>query len=248
MSAHTKPLLVLLPGLDGSAALLPPLQAATSLATRVVTYPAGAENRYRDLLPRVRDALPQNEDFVLLGWSFSGPLALMVAEERPHGLRGVILSASFVTKPICWIPRGAHRCVWPFLFHGFADLIRFQALCSGIRTPDLDRMMRAAQAAAPPATLARRVREVLTVDVTGALRDCPVPVMYLRSDGDRVVGRRNFRLIRQVRPDVEECVVPGPHLAMAIAAQQSAAAIEGFVAGLAGDPRENGSSGPALRR
>jgi len=83
--------LLLLPGLDGTEVLFGPLvrSAPQGIEVSAVTYPRGPANRYEDLLPRVRKSLPQDRPFYLLGWSFSGPLALMAAE-RPPLLSGVI--------------------------------------------------------------------------------------------------------------------------------------------------------------
>ena len=97
--------LILLPGLDGTEIFFRPLLAALPpwIRARCVEYPTWGPNDYGDLLPLVRDACRACDDFFLLGWSFSGPLALMMAAESPGALRGVILCASFIAAP------------WPFL-------------------------------------------------------------------------------------------------------------------------------------
>ena len=94
--------LVLLPGMDGGDKLFGPLRAAApaGIDTIAIGYPPGPHNDYGDLLPAVRAQLPADRPFFLLGWSFSGPLVLLAAAERPPGLRGVILAASFVKTPV----------------------------------------------------------------------------------------------------------------------------------------------------
>src|SRR5436190_15314550 len=101
--------LVLLPGMDGGDKLFGPLQEAAPADTETVAvgYPPGPHNGYDDLLPLVRAQLPPDRPFFLLGWSFSGPLALLAAAERPPGPRGVILAAPFVKTPVPWLPRWA---------------------------------------------------------------------------------------------------------------------------------------------
>ena len=93
--------LILMPGIEGTGDLFAPLVRAldNSLDTTVLRYPTDEPLGYSELLPRVRAALPASGPFVLLGESFSGPLAIMLAAEAPAGLRGVILSASFATNP-----------------------------------------------------------------------------------------------------------------------------------------------------
>ena len=77
--------LILLPGLDGTEIFFRPLLAALPpwIRARCVEYPTWGPNDYGDLLPLVRDACRACDDFFLLGWSFSGPLALMMAAESP---------------------------------------------------------------------------------------------------------------------------------------------------------------------
>jgi len=92
--------LVLLPGMDGGDKLFGPLRTAAppGVDTIAIGYPPGPRNDYGDLLPAVRAQLPADRPFFLLGWSFSGPLVLLAAAERPPGLRGVILAATFAVE------------------------------------------------------------------------------------------------------------------------------------------------------
>jgi pimeloyl-ACP methyl ester carboxylesterase len=94
--------LVLLPGLDGTGTLFQPLLAhlSANLHPIVVAYPTDVPLGYDELLPLVVKALPASAPFVLLGESFSGPLALTVAALSPSRLQGVILCASFIRNPL----------------------------------------------------------------------------------------------------------------------------------------------------
>ena len=73
--------IVLLPGLDGTGTLFRPLLAhlPSPLRPIVVAYPGNEKLGYDALRQRVMAALPTEEPFVILGESFSGPLALMAA-------------------------------------------------------------------------------------------------------------------------------------------------------------------------
>src|SRR5215470_15098884 len=81
--------LILLPGLDGTEVFFRPLLAALPSWIRpvVVTYPTSGANGYADLLPLVESAVADIEAFYVLGWSFSGPLALMLAAKEPQRTR-----------------------------------------------------------------------------------------------------------------------------------------------------------------
>lgn len=109
--------LLLLPGLDGTSVLFEPLLEHLELPARAVDYPQRRPTGYADLLPAVRDICPRDRPFILLGWSFSGPLALLAAAERPPGLAGVVLCASFVTKPVPYLPAAIRHLARPLLFH-----------------------------------------------------------------------------------------------------------------------------------
>ena len=98
--------LVLLPGLDGTGKLFDPLISNLPdwIQPIVVSYPMDKPYGYDELKTIVSSAYPINKDFVILGESFSGPLAVMSAGEKPKGLKGIILCSSFVKKPFRLIP------------------------------------------------------------------------------------------------------------------------------------------------
>ena len=83
--------LVLLPGLDGTAAFFQPLLAALPGWIRpvVVTYPSFGPNDYLDLLPLAERAIGRGGPVYVLGWSFGGPLARQFYLSSFDTLRGV---------------------------------------------------------------------------------------------------------------------------------------------------------------
>ena len=208
--------LVLLPGMDGSDKLFGPLQtsAPTRVDTIAVGYPPGPQNDYEDLLPLVRAQLPTDRPFFLLGWSFSGPLALLTAAARPPGLRGVILAASFVKTPVPYLPRFLHGLATPALFRFYPAASRAKALLGGYGTREVRRLLAEAHAIAGVEALACRARAALSIDATDALAACPVPVLYLRARKDGVIRGSHADEIRRLRPAIEIADVDGPHLAL----------------------------------
>jgi pimeloyl-[acyl-carrier protein] methyl ester esterase len=65
----------------------------------VVPYPPDVPLGYDELEPLVREALPTRGHFVLLGESFSGPLAIRIAANPPPALVGLILCVTFASTP-----------------------------------------------------------------------------------------------------------------------------------------------------
>jgi pimeloyl-[acyl-carrier protein] methyl ester esterase len=93
--------IVLLPGMDGTGKLFAGFVAALGDAARpvVVAYPTDSQLDYRQLIDVARTFLPLGEPFVLLGESFSGPIAIALAAERPAGLFALVLCCSFAPNP-----------------------------------------------------------------------------------------------------------------------------------------------------
>ncbi len=103
------PVLVLLPGLDGTGKLFAEFLKAldSSIGTLVVTYPKDVPMNYDQLEALVTAALPTDRPFVLLGESFSGPLAIRIAARRPEFLVGLVLCVTFARNPYSWAALGA---------------------------------------------------------------------------------------------------------------------------------------------
>src|SRR5688572_19308619 len=92
--------LVLLPGMDGTGELFAPLLEVlgSDIETLVIRYP----DRPLDYLEHesfVRAYLPHNRSYVVLGESFSGPIAISLAAAPPPGMLGYVLCVSFVRRP-----------------------------------------------------------------------------------------------------------------------------------------------------
>ena len=226
--------LVLLPGLDGTGVLFRPLLGALpqSLAVSVVSYPPDQPLDYEALLPLVMAALPVAAPFVLLGESFSGPLALQVAACRPAGLLGVVLSASFYRSPHPYLPSWVRALARPALMRIVPQFSQVKALLGGYSTEGIRLLVREALAPVTPEVLACRLRAVLDVDASAALRQCPVPLLYLRGARDFVVPRWNANDIQRLLPATAFQVLPAPHLVLQTQPQLAAGALVQFIASI----------------
>ncbi len=224
--------LILMPGMDGTGELFAPLLRALgrSIESTVLRYPTDEPLGYPELLPRVRAALPSSGPFVLLGESFSGPLAIMLAAEAPAGLQGVILSASFATSPIPWFPRFARPLVQPVFFRAMPRFTQVKAILGRYATPELRELLFKANSAVHPSVMAARARAILAVDVTAQFKACPYPILYLRGERDRVVGKQVLDGLLRARPSLQVVTLPAPHLVLQVAPEESAKAILEFVA------------------
>jgi pimeloyl-[acyl-carrier protein] methyl ester esterase len=224
---------ILLPGIDGSGTLFRPLLDAgpRRLAPRLVSLPAHEALTYDGLLPVARAALPVRGRFVLVAESFSGPLAIRLAAERPRGLVAVVLAATFLHRPLNPVLHPLRGLVGARFF-GLpmpAPLVRH--FLAGPDAPDaIVRAVSAAVAAVDPAVMAVRAAEALAVDVREALSRVEAPILYLGPTRDRLIRADVADELLALRPDTEVALVESPHMILQRCPQTSLARIEAFLA------------------
>jgi pimeloyl-ACP methyl ester carboxylesterase len=224
------PILVLLPGLDGTGKLFGALvkELAGRLDTLVVGYPPDQCLGYDELAELVAAALPEDRRFVLLGESFSGPIAIRLAARAIPGLAGVILSASFVQNPF-------PRLKWA---RGLAAYLPVKSLPRWVRAPLMwgslspsratSHMERAMTGVSSP-VIRHRIAALLAVDESAALERITLPILVLRAGGDRVIGKSATRRIMALAPCAQLIAIDGPHLLLQACAPACADIIEEFV-------------------
>ena len=212
--------------MDGSGRLFDPLvqvlaehPVAREWEIQVCAYPPDSVLDYARLEGDVRAVLPVNEPFVLLGESFSGPIAVSLAAGlleagNPH-LKGVVLCCSFIRPPRhvpVSIAAGFFRLFPAHRF--FSDLSGYFLFGRWITRPLLALL---AEALAPvsPAVLSARISAVLSVDVSARLARCAeggrLPLLYLQANQDRVVPSGVLKIIRQYAPAISVVRLSGPH-------------------------------------
>jgi pimeloyl-ACP methyl ester carboxylesterase len=222
--------LVLLPGLDGTGMLFEPLlkELSPEIAPQVIPLPNHMPMSYATLVPIMSSLLPKGAPYFLLGESFSGPLSLMMASSKPEGLQGVILCASFIRNPT-YFPSVLRFIAYPWLFHFASQFAQAKSLFGGYGSSELRALLARAHSQVPPVVMAQRVRSVLALDCSKALRECPVPVAYLRGARDRLVPSKNFREIQAANPSIREFVIRAPHMILQTQPRAAAEAITAFV-------------------
>ncbi len=223
------PTLILLPGMDGTGEHFAPLlhELGERLPFVVVRYPDTPLD-YAEYERIARAALPTGRPFVLLGESFSGPIALSIAAAAPRGLAGYVLCASFAS-----CPRLVLRLVRPFL--GMLPLrhtptaLTAHFLLGRFATPELRRANAAALRRVSPGTLSARLKAVADVDVSGKLREITVPGLYLRGTEDRLVPHAVCHHLLRHGSRLQVTDIEGPHFLLQVNPRAAARAISDFV-------------------
>jgi pimeloyl-ACP methyl ester carboxylesterase len=221
--------LVLLPGMDGTGALFAPFIAALPPALNVVVvrYPPQEWAGYAELEAVARASLPAAGPFIILGESFSGPIAVSLAASCGPQLKGLVLCCTFVRNPrpllgalgplVRWLPVGLAPAA--ALSH---------ALMGRFSTPALRGLLEASMRQVLPAALRARLEAVLSVNVSAKLAAVTVPTLYLRASQDRLVPSAAGDLIARLNPGCRIVEITAPHFLLQVAASQAAEAIGTF--------------------
>jgi pimeloyl-ACP methyl ester carboxylesterase len=222
--------LVVLPGLDGTATLHSAFAAAASPAfdsVTVVPYPTDQPLGYSALESLARAALPPVTPFVLLGESFSGPIALAIAADPPPNLVGLILSTTFAKSPVPLLSvLASFTRIAPVRALPLPLLSWF--LLGRWATPQLKAALHSALLAVDPDVLRFRAAAALRADASATLGAITVPVLYLRATHDRLLSRSTGEQILSAIPRCTAVEIAGPHLLIQAAPEDCARAVADF--------------------
>lgn len=227
------PILVLMPGLDGTGKLFTDFVQRVSPAVEcvVVAYPQDQPMGYADLEGLVGSACPKDRPFVLLGESFSGPLAIRMTAKQPAGLVGLILSASFAKNPFPFL--GWARGLAAFVpVKGLPRWLRAPLMWGSLSPSSATSQTERAMSGVSAGVIRRRIAGLLGVDETAALRQVRVPTLVLRASRDRVISRRATQVIMDNLTTAELIAIDGPHLLLQARAAECAQVVLRFLAAL----------------
>lgn len=215
--------------MDGTGDLFEPLLKCLDceIKTVVVRYP-DAPLDYSALIAHARKSLPESGDFILLGESFSGPVAVGLAAEENPRLRGLVLSATFVRNPMPWTaPFAPLSAVLPV--SGAPAALMTRLVLGPFETPALREMIGASLGQMSSSTIRARLRAIAAVDVASQLASVKVPILYLRAASDRVVWQSAASLICAIKPATQVVTVDAPHFLLQVAPSDAAREIGAFI-------------------
>jgi pimeloyl-[acyl-carrier protein] methyl ester esterase len=228
--ASTYPTLVLLPGLDGTGKLFGEFvkSLGSSVDPLIVSYPQDRSLGYDELEALVLAALPRGRRFILLGESFSGPLAIRIAARSPAGLVALILCATFAKNPFPWL--GWARPLAAYLpLKSLPRWVRAPLMWGSASPQRAPAQMERAMAGVSHDVIRRRIGALLAVDETPALARLRLPILVLEAAHDRVISAAASRRILSVQPGAELAQIHGPHLLLQTRPAECAAAVLRFI-------------------
>lgn len=222
--------LVLLPGMDGTGIFFEDFSAALQPEFKpiIVRYPNDPSLGYTELKAVARAALPLDEPFLVLGESFSGPIAISIAASNPAGLLGLVLCVTFARNPHPLLPL-VTAILKTLPAWRVPRFIQQPNLFGRFNSPYLRAKLRDVRGLVSQKTLKSRLEAVASIDVSDKLRRVTVPTQYLRAKNDRVISRASCDYIGKMHPNVEVAELDAPHLLLQTVPQAAKTAIADFV-------------------
>jgi pimeloyl-ACP methyl ester carboxylesterase len=222
--------LVLLPGMDGTGELFSPLIKVLPnvLQPQVVAYPTNMPWGYPELLSFVRNQLLNDEDFVVLGESFSGPLVLMLAAHPPARMRALILACTFEHHPrpaLAPLSMLAHAAL------GFRPpkLLIQSFLANGAKNLNIAACVQLAVGQVSIEVLQARIKAINGLSSDLQQKPISMPSLYLQASSDRVVPERCYQSLQIRIPHMELAKIKGPHCLLQVNPEASTDAILSFL-------------------
>ena len=171
------------------------------------------------------------KSFVILGWSFGGPLALMVAANMPSQATGIILCGTFVSSPRRWLTPLRFVLIPPVVAV-IRALRRTRLLIPGYASIELRKAKAVTWKTVKASALASRARAALSMDTRAILCECRTELLYIAATRDEVISRKHLHEIRTIAPHTQLAEIEGTHLAMFNNPAQSADCILNFILAL----------------
>lgn len=224
---------VLLPGLDGTGIMLDDMADALrkTVEVRIISYPTDVFLDYDALVSFVRDQLPDGDVFIV-GESFSGPVALRLAQVEPVKVKAVILGASFGRLDFPFKP------VLSLLSKTFSPRLLPQRLLSALllgrgSTPERREKLRVALASVAPHVLTARAEAALNADIISPGVSIRQPVLYLKALRDRIMPSGAANDLKSIANGLQVKEIDAPHFLFQVAALDCSEAILNFIGNIA---------------
>nr|WP_254425690.1 alpha/beta hydrolase [Polaromonas sp. A23] len=202
------------------------------IKVKVLRYPVAEMLDYEGLEVLVRDELPVDEPYVLLGESFSGPIAIALAASRPPQLVGLVLCCTFARNPLP-LMSALRFGVGLLPIEAMPVGLLARLLLGRFYTAAWHRALSRALAQVQPSVMRARLRAVLSVDVSRQLEAVVVPTLYLRAAQDGVVPRSAGQHLLKIKPDMTVLELKAPHFLLQVVPEEAARSVTRFVSELA---------------
>jgi pimeloyl-ACP methyl ester carboxylesterase len=228
--AASTPVLVLLPGLDGTGKLFSEFVEVLGpdVSPQIVAYPKNEALGYDELEVLARAALPRDRPFVLLGESFSGPIAIRIAAQPPAGMLGLVLCVTFAKNPYPLLGWTGSLAAW-FPVKSLPQWLRAPLMWGSMDPDRAPEKLARAMADVSENVIRHRIAALLAVDASRALSGTQLPILVLQAGRDLVIPGTATEWILQCAPHARRLEIDGPHLLLQTRPGECAAAVMDFI-------------------
>ncbi|HEY8961702.1 MAG TPA: alpha/beta hydrolase [Luteolibacter sp.] len=228
---NSSPTLVILPGLDGTGTLSTAFAGGNWEDRPVVVLPLPTDGPqdYETLEAALAPQLPEGP-LVLLGESFTSPLAARLAKRERGRVEALILAGGF-----CSAPRSPNLALMPlrslFLMKPPVSLLRRFLLGDDASEEAVETLLKAVESI-PAETLANRVEVVLALKED----ECPspdgLPALLLQARNDEAIPWEAQSKLERHFPEAKVVWIEGPHLLLDRRPDECREAVKAFLSGL----------------
>jgi surfactin synthase thioesterase subunit len=205
--------LVLLPAFDGTGLMFDPFirELKNRFETMVISYPVSGPQDYPTLAQYIRRQIPANEQYILLGESFAGPLVYEIALADTKNCRAAVFVATYLTNPsplflkvLSALP--ARVISW---FVSNRLVVRLLTL-SHLATSGVAKAIAENFATVEATAVKQRLKSIgsLPANPQSAVK---LPCFYLQAGKDRLVPARKLSDFRRLCSALEVRQVEGGH-------------------------------------
>ncbi len=231
------PMLVLLPGLDGTGLMFRPLLDALppDLDRVVIDYPPATFRPCRDLADLAASLIPAGREVVVLAESYSGLVCLELLRRGLPQIKAVVFAACFTASPRPLLLRLARLLPLAAILRVPPPTCLVRRYCLGRNaTPSAVRQLRDALRAVRPVVLARRLSEL--ADARSLPQVIALPCCYIQATEDRLVPRGAIKAFEAMAADLDIRRVEGPHFILQARPRECAEIIGAFLRRQTGAP------------
>lgn len=223
--------LLLLPGFDGTGSLFEPLLRILpkKFVPIVVPYPPTTPMSYAKSVDFAVPYIPDDMPCIVLGESYSGPVALRIALQYPARITAVVLCSTFTTPPVPpWLLHLGSLLPLSFVLSALPRwLLRF-LLLEPTTTLALLHALQKSLHIPSSAVIRQRLCNMATVQDSKRLRRCTVPILALVGTKDKLLTPHWYTLTTS-HSSLYIASIAGPHLLLQTHPQETIAAIEQFL-------------------
>jgi len=220
--------IVLLPGLDGTGDLFKPfLLTYPDPDYEVIKLPITSNQDYNTLVLNVREHLPKI-DFVLVGESFSGPIAAALASDKSLPMKGVIFVATFLSPPN---PMLLNFAKWiPFQFMSNLPLAKHvlkNLLFERDTKNDLLLSFKRVLNDIPPEIIRQRLEAIRGLKQKNEFQK--IPALCLVASHDKLVPKNNSQEFKKFFEEISVQEIRGSHFLLQTNPKDCGKAIFAFI-------------------